>query len=157
MSDGHARWSAAPSFRDRLAGMETQPSAPPAVRAAYHQQKRERLRDAGLDEAWNRRLAVARLVREAASLTGLRADVPQRSNMVRLLCALYRLNGASLGLDRGWIEAVRTAFRECGLPVPNPAVVRWYRSHLQDDPMYFRRTPMADVETLEAIELKYLA
>ena len=137
--------------------METQPSAPPAVRAPYHQQKRQRLRDAGLDEAWNRRLAVARLVRDAAAQTDLRADVPQRSNMVRLLCAVYRLNGDRLLLDRGWIEAVRTAFRERGLPVPNPAVVRWYRSHLQDDPMYFRRTPMADVETLEAIELKYLA
>ena len=99
---------------------------------------------------------MAKLVRDAAAQTDLRADVSGRSNILRLLCAMFELNGGNLGFPRGWVDAVRTVFEEQGLPVPNAKVCRSYRSHLQESPFRFETTALVDLGTLARIEAKYL-
>lgn len=101
------------------------------------------------------RSAARALVDRAAAAVDLRPDLSMRSNVVRLMSEMYRLDG-SLYWHRGWVDRLRGVLSDAGCAVPSPKVVRWYRSRLSDDPMYFARTLLVDVETLEAIERKYL-
>lgn len=123
--------------------------------ASYHQSRKARRRAAGLDEAYNSRLLARALVDDAAAVTDLRADLSARSNVVRLMLAMYRANG-SLNWRRGWADRMREVLGERGLPVPSGKVLRWYRSNLSANPMMFSRCPQVDVATLEAIEARYL-
>jgi hypothetical protein len=131
-----------PSFRDRLTGMQRR----------YISRSEQARRDAAAEN----KAMVKSLVDAALARTDLRPDVSGRSNILRLLCAMFELNGGSLGFHRGWVEAVRTVFQEEGLPVPNAKVCRSYRSHLQESPFRFETVPLVDVETLARIEAKYL-
>ncbi|MCA6230061.1 MAG: hypothetical protein IM654_10065, partial [Phenylobacterium sp.] len=50
---------------------------------------------------------VRALADAALARTDLRSDVSQASNCIRVLCALFVLNGHSLGLRRGWVVEVQ--------------------------------------------------
>jgi len=94
-------------------------------------------------------------VDRAAATVDLRADLSMRSNVVRLLCAMYLING-SLNLRRGWVDRTREVLAGAGLPVPSGKVLRWYRSNLASSAMMFAHCPLVDVPTLERIEARYL-
>jgi hypothetical protein len=95
------------------------------------------------------------LVDRAATAVDLRVDLSMRSNVVRLMSEMYRLEG-SLNWRRGYVDRMREVLGESGLPVPSGKVLRWYRSNLSANPMMFSRCPLVDVATLEAIEARYL-
>jgi hypothetical protein len=136
--------------------MDTAPTEERKARlASYHQRRKAARREAGLDGAWNSRAMARKLVDDAAALVDLRAAASTRSRVVRLLCAAFEVNG-SLNLRRGWVDRVQEVLAEAGAQVPSPKILRWYRSRLSDDPMYFARTPLVDVATLEAIKERYL-
>lgn len=123
---------------------------------SYNQRRAAARRAAGLDAAFNSRVMARKLVDDAAATVELRQDQTGRSNIIRLMCAMFLLNGASLNWRRGWVDAVRDLFAARGLPVPNPKVCRTYRSRLSESAMLFATTPLVDVSVLERIEARYL-
>jgi hypothetical protein len=129
---------------------------PRAGERSYNQRRAAARRAAGLDAAYNSRAMARKLVEDAAATVELRQDQTGRSNIVRLMCAIFLLNGESLNWRRGWVDALRDVFAARGLPVPNPKVCRTYRSRLSESAMLFATTPMVDVSVLERIEARYL-
>ena len=55
-----------------------------------------------------------------------------------------------------WVAEFQAAFAARGLKVPNGAVLRTYRSHLQENAFRFANTAGVDLETLARVEAKYL-
>lgn len=78
----------------------------------------------------------------------------QRAVVVRVMCAMYLLRG-STAFPRGYVEAMRERMGSAGMRVPSSAVLRWFRSKLQNDAGEFLDVPHADRAVLEAIELRY--
>lgn len=129
---------------------------PRAGERSYNQRRAAARRAAGLDAAFNSRVMARKLVEDAAAQVELSPAHSGRSNIVRLMCAMFLLNGGSLNWRRGWVDAVRDLFAARGLPVPNPKVCRTYRSRLSESAMLFSTTPLVDVSVLERIEARYL-
>ncbi len=107
-------------------------------------------------QAADNKAMVKSLVDAALARTDLRPDVSQCSNCVRLLCAVFVLNGHSLNIRRGWVTQFQAAFAARGLKVPNGRVLRTYRSRLQENANAFANTPLVDLAVLEAVERRYL-
>ncbi|MEZ5778521.1 MAG: hypothetical protein R3E44_09175 [Paracoccaceae bacterium] len=101
------------------------------------------------------RAAARELVDRAAATLDLGAEASTRSTLVRLMLAMYGIEG-SLNWRRGYVDRVRELLAEAGRAVPSGKVVRWYRSKLAENPMVFARCPLVDVPTLEELERKYL-
>jgi hypothetical protein len=99
---------------------------------------------------------VKSLVDAALARTDLRPDVSQVSNAIRLLCAVFVLNGHSLNIHRGWVTQFQAAFAAQGLKVPNGRVLRTYRSRLQENAHAFANTPLVDRDLLAMVEGRYL-
>jgi len=76
------------------------------------------------------------LVHEASSMSPLNPSSTQRHNLVRLLLAMYAING-SMAYSLGWVRSVLLAFEAAGCRAPTPASVRWYRCRLQSEPDTF--------------------
>jgi hypothetical protein len=129
---------------------------PRAGERSYYQRRKAARRAAGLDPAFNGRAMAKKLVQDAAASVDLRPDRTGRSNIIRLMCEMYLLNGESLNWHRGWVDAFRDLFASRGLTVPNPKVCRTYRSRLSESAMLFATTPLVDVSVLERIEARYL-
>lgn len=108
------------------------------------------------EQAAANRAEVRGLVDAALAQTELRPDVSQASNCIRLLCAVFVLNGNSLNLRKGWVPEAQRHFEARGLKVPSGRVLRTYRAHLQENPFRFARTPMVDTAVLEAVERRYM-
>lgn len=123
--------------------------------ASYHQRRKAARRAAGLDEAWNSRAMARKLVDDAAARVDLHPDLSGRSNVVRLMLAMYELDG-SLCWRRGWTDRVREVLADAGVAVPSGKVLRWYRSKLSENPMMFAHCPQVDVAMLERVEARYL-
>ena len=107
-------------------------------------------------QAADNKAMVKSLVDAALARTDLRPDVSQASNCIRLLCAVFVLNGHSLNIRRGWVAQFQSAFAARGLRVPNGRVLRTYRSRLQDNAHAFASTPLVDRDLLELVEGRYL-
>jgi hypothetical protein len=137
-------------------GMDHDPRQGERARAgAYYLRRKAARRAAGLDEAWNSRAMARKLVDDAAARVELRPDLSGRSNIIRMMLAMYELDG-SLCWRRGWTDHLRDLFTERDLPVPSGKVLRWYRSKLADCPMMFAHCPMVDAAALERVEARYL-
>ena len=76
----------------------------------------------------------------------------QRLNLVRLLTCCARHGGRGMNLPSGYVGAVMSAFDAAGSPRPTPSIVRWFRSHLQDDPLCFRGTAGMSAELVAVLE-----
>ncbi len=107
-------------------------------------------------QAADNKAMVKLLVDAVLAQTDLRTDVSQASNAIRLLCAVFVLNGHSLNIRRGWVAQFQAAFAARGLRVPNGRVLRTYRSRLQENANAFANTPLVDLTVLEAVERRYL-
>ncbi len=123
--------------------------------SSYHQRHKAARRAAGLDTAFNSRAIARKLVDDAAARVELRPDLSGRSNIVRMMLAMYELDG-SLCWRRGWSDRLREVFAYRGLSVPSGKVLRWYRSKLSECPMMFSHCPLVDAALLERIEARYL-
>lgn len=78
----------------------------------------------------------------------------QRSAVVRLMCAMYLLNG-SVGFCRGYVSAIRERMEAAGMRPPPSHSLRWYRSRLSEDPGEFLTVPGVDRGVLDAIAARY--
>jgi hypothetical protein len=88
------------------------------------------------------------LAAEAAADASPRPGATQNANLALLLLAMFAITG-SIRWPPGWVRAVQEEFAKAGCSVPTPAVARWMRGRLQDDPDAFASLPGADPELIE--------
>lgn len=87
------------------------------------------------------------LVQEAMTDFPPQPDQTQRSNIVRLLLAMWNIQG-SPSFPRGWAREVMLGLHNHGCAVPTSKVLRWYRSGLAVDPGQFKSVPHIPKEML---------
>ncbi|MDF2231583.1 hypothetical protein P2H44_03365 [Albimonas sp. CAU 1670] len=102
----------------------------------------------GLPTATKRQAEADALIAEALQDAPLDPLASQASSIVGLLLAAYAITG-SIAFPRGWVRGVMLAFEREGLRVPSAHSVRWYRSKLNADPLFFASIPNVDLQLLE--------
>lgn len=76
------------------------------------------------------------LVEEALADQPPDPGASERRNVVTALLSMANVHGG-LELPRGWVRALQLGFRDAGLPVPDAAQLRWYRSAVARRPEAF--------------------